>query len=210
MLCAGSYGVQETFYLYYNKSTEKPLSLFMEREHLIKDIHDLAERIKTNASDNADLLLTDVAHLYEMVILLKHFPEEASERTTPKVEVKEEIKSVEALDLFSAAITPEPVREKPIEKVATKKADESVVEKLSHKKINDLKSVIGINEKFQFINELFDGNMKEYTVALDQINNFSSTNEANNYLANLKQVYKWDSDNSIAKQFSELVERKFA
>ena len=178
----------------------------MEREHLIKEIHDLAERIKTNASTNADLLLTDVAHLYEMVILLKHFPKEVTERTAPKVEVKEEIKSVEALDLFSAAISPEPVKEKPF----VKKIDESVVEKLSHKKITDLKSVIGINEKFQFINELFDGNMKEYTVALDQINNFSSTNEANNYLANLKEMYKWDSENSIAKQFTELVERKFA
>ena len=192
----------------------------MEREHLIKEIHDLAERIKTNASTNTDLLLTDVSHLYEMVILLKHLPEKAREKVEVKAEVKEEIKSVEALDLFSAAITPEPVREKPAEKVVAKKADlpaealakagESVVEKLSHKKINDLKSVIGINEKFQFINELFDGNMKEYTVALDQINNFSSTNEANNYLANLKEMYKWDSENSIAKQFTELVERKFA
>ena len=180
----------------------------MEREHLIKEIHDLAERIKTNASDNADLLLTDVAHLYEMVILLKHLPEET--KAEAKVEEKATAKSNEALDLFSAAISPEPVREKPAEKVTTKKTDESVVEKLSHKKINDLKSVIGINEKFQFINELFDGNMKEYTVALDQINNFSSTNEANNYLANLKEMYKWDSDNSIAKQFTELVERKFA
>ena len=64
----------------------------MEREHLIKEIHDLAERIKTNASNNADLLLTDVAHLYEMVILLKHLPEEVTEKTAPKVEAKEEIK----------------------------------------------------------------------------------------------------------------------
>ena len=185
----------------------------MERERLIKEIHGLAERIKTDASDNTDLLLTDAAHLYEMVILLKHLPEEVKmngEAKEVKADVKEEIKPNEPLDLFSSAINAEPVKEKSAEKVTAKKTEESVAEVLAHKKVSDLKSAIGINEKFQFINELFDGNMKEYTVALDQINNFSSTNEANNYLANLKEMYKWDSENSIAKQFTELVERKFS
>src|ERR1051325_1170887 len=154
----------------------------MEREHLIKEIHDLAERIKSNASD-AHLLQTDVAHLYEMVILLKHLPEEIKTNGEMKIEQKEEKKTIEIPDLFSSAITPGPQKEKPVEKVIAK--EESVAEKISHKKISDLKSVIGINEKFQFINELFDGNMKEYNVALDQINNFSSLGEAVNYLANL-------------------------
>ena len=177
-----------------------------QREHLIKEIHDLAERIKSNASD-ANLLQTDVAHLYEMVILLKHLPEEKVEEKV-KVEAKEEKKSIEPLDLFSAAITPEHKKEKEAEKISAKK-EETVAEKISHKKVSDLKSEIGINEKFQFINELFDGNMKEYNVALDQINNFSSLGEAVNYLANLKEVYKWSADNSIASNFEELVQRRF-
>ncbi len=172
-----------------------------QREHLIKEIHDLAERIKVNTSD-ADSLLTDVAHLYEMVILLKHLPEET--KIESKVEEKVEKANTETLDLFSSTI-----HETPKEKVSVKKSEESVAEKLSHKRISDLKSVIGINEKFQFINELFDGNMKEYNVALDQINNFSSLGEAVNYLANLKEVYKWSPENSIASNFEELVQRKF-
>src|ERR1051326_3086156 len=179
----------------------------MEREHLINEIHDLAERIKTNASTNADLLLTDVAHLYEMVILLKHLPEEA--KTEIKADAKEERKvNSEPFDLFSSS-NPEAVTEKITEKITSKKPEESVAEKLSHKKVSDLKSVIGINEKFQFINELFDGNMKEYNVALDQINNFSSLGEAVNYLANLKEVYKWNAENPIVSNFEELVQRRF-
>jgi len=189
----------------------------MEREHIIKEIHDLTERIKTNASTDVDSLLTDVAHLYEMVILLKHLPEEIKtngvEEKVEEKKVKVEEKQQVPMDLFSvespAETRIEPVKEKPITKPIQKKMDESVVEKLSHQKITDLKSVIGINEKFQFINELFEGNMKEYTVALDQINNFSSLGEAVNYLANLKAVYKWSPDNPIATQFTELVERKF-
>lgn len=185
----------------------------MEREHLIKEIHDLAERIKSNAPD-ADLLLTDVAHLYEMVILLKHLPEEVKSNGAMKeekirVESKEEKKAMEAHDLFSSAETSEPVKEKFSEKIITKKSEGNAAEKISHKKIFDLKSVIGINEKFQFINELFDGNMKEYAVALDQINNFSTLGEAINYLANLKEVYKWSPENPIALNFVELVQRRF-
>lgn len=210
----------------------------MERQHIIKEIHKLTERIKTNASTDVNLLLNDVAHLYEMVILLKHLPVRQDGRTPSSSgeEVKtngqsnlvisevlpvqkEETKSPEkqqvAMDLFSAEqtntmISPEPVKEKPVAKPAQKKSDESVAEKLQHKKIADLKSVIGINEKFQFINELFEGSMNEYNVALDQINNFSSLNEAITYLANLKEVYKWNSENPIAINFQELVERRFA
>lgn len=200
----------------------------MEREHLIKEISDLSERIRANASD-ADLLLTDVAHLYEMVILLKHLPDEAKTNGHSKPDVsdpppvqKEEVKAQPqvAMDLFSAEITPAaekveapapaPKKETPKGTPVKKNTGESVAEKLQHNKISDLKAAIGINEKFQFINELFDGNMKEYTVAVDQINSFSSLNEAESYLANLEEVYKWKPDNHIAENFKDLVERRFA
>lgn len=108
---------------------------------------------------------------------------------------------------------PNPVAEKPEPKVSKepkKKKEESVAEKLQHKKITDLKASIGINEKFQFINELFEGNMKEYNVAVDQINSFSSHSEAESYISNLENVYKWQADNPIAENFKELVERRFA
>lgn len=109
--------------------------------------------------------------------------------------------------------TPAPVMEKPVQKEKKepkKKAAESVAEKLQHNKITDLKASIGINEKFQFINELFEGNMKEYNCAVDQINSFASHTEAESYISNLENVYKWQSDNPIAENFKELVERRFA
>lgn len=129
------------------------------------------------------------------------------------------------IDLFSsepthAEVTPQPVKEisVPKEPKATKKksdippaqTSESVGEKLQHKKITDLKASIGINEKFQFINELFEGNMKEYNVAIDQINNFTEHEDAENYLADLRDMYKWNEENPIAKNFLDLVQRRFA
>lgn len=211
----------------------------MEREHIIKEITDLADRIKAHASD-PETLVTDVTHLYEMVILLKHLPEmpktngQAHVAAEPLSAQKEEIliqavkapaeeKPQATLDLFSVeenhtpakteepviASAPAPKKETPKTAPSKKKKDESVAEKLQHNKIADLKAAIGINEKFQFINALFDGNMKEYTVAIDQINSFSSLDEAESYIANLENVYKWDPENHIAAGFKELAERRF-
>ena len=147
----------------------------------------------------------------------------------PKAEVQPPAQAT--IDLFSGEITspiPSPTEEavkvspeggdlegakKPAvkeRKEPKKTADETMAEKLQHKRIADLKAAIGINEKFQFINELFDGNMKEYNCAVDQVNNFSSHSEAESYIANLKDVYKWQPDNHIADSFMELVQRRFA
>lgn len=184
----------------------------MDREQLIKEIHDLAERIKSNVSD-VDMLLADVAHLYEVVILLKHLPEEKKTNSPLKNgpipgNVMQEKKSSELPNLFTSVYSENP-NDQPIQKNTAKKADSSIVEKLRSKKIDDLRTEIGINEKFQFINELFDGNMKEYSIALDEFNNFSTLDEAMKYLANLKEVYKWNSDNPVVKNFEDLVRRRF-
>ena len=164
-------------------------------------------------------MIADAAWLYEKVILLKHLPVTESpliqQQTTPKAaiqkeEAKTQDKNQSSIDLFSHTTPlPEVPTEQEKKKIETPKTSENISNKVQNKKPTDLKSIIGINEKFQFINELFDGNMKEYTVALDQINNFSSKQEADSYLSNLKEMYKWPTDNEVANNFKEIVKRLF-
>lgn len=190
----------------------------MEREQLIKEIQQTAEKIK-NDSYNSNELIADAALLYEKVILLKHLPVTESplpqQQTAPKAaiqkeEAKTQDKNQSSIDLFSHTTPlPEVPTEQEKKKIETPKTSENISNKVQNKKPTDLKSIIGINEKFQFINELFDGNMKEYTVALDQINNFSSKQEADSYLSNLKEMYKWPTDNEVANNFKEIVKRLF-
>jgi hypothetical protein len=205
------------------------------KEEIKQDIYKLAKKISETNSEDA--LLEFSRELFEKSVLLKHMDDIS--QVSPKIESQKdeplilEEKSIKpepskkdtlsrepAIDLFSSEpipveISPEPISipEKPFAKEpkpAKKEPDESVGEKLQHKKITDLKTSIGINEKFQFINELFDGNMKEYSIAVDQINNFPSFEEAGSYIANLEEVYKWQPDNRIAENFKELVQRRFA
>ncbi|MEK6614782.1 MAG: hypothetical protein AABZ32_01525 [Bacteroidota bacterium] len=200
------------------------------KREIKKEIYELAKKISEAHSD--DDLLAIARELHEKSVLLKH-----SSAAEPQVVVKPEEqiigiaeesikpdshsviaeKKQVAIDLFSSeTVYAERSAPKELKEIKKKSdpdgkigAGESVAEKLQHKKIADLKASIGINEKFQFINELFEGNMKEYNVAIDQINRFISHSEAVSYIANLQEVYKWKEDNLIATNFHELVKRRF-
>jgi hypothetical protein len=89
------------------------------------------------------------------------------------------------------------------------KPEKRVADKLQSEKINDIKSVIGINEKFLFINELFDGSLKNYEDAIDKINLCQSGEEAGQVLDELHTQFTWEKENTTAQSFVELVNRKF-
>jgi hypothetical protein len=89
--------------------------------------------------------------------------------------------------------------------------DKSVGTKLKKKPIKDLKAAIGINEKFIFLNELFEGNSEEYNSSIDVINGCVSFAEADELLKNgAAAKYKWNLKNKyVRNDFFELVQRRF-
>ncbi|MDP4265962.1 MAG: hypothetical protein Q8880_00835 [Bacteroidota bacterium] len=89
------------------------------------------------------------------------------------------------------------------------KEDKSVASKLQNNPISDIKKAIGINEKFQFINELFRGHIQDYNEVITALNNFSGANEANIYFNQLKEKYNWNDDNESAKTLSDIIQRRY-
>jgi hypothetical protein len=96
-----------------------------------------------------------------------------------------------------------------VEKIAEQKPVEIMADKMSKKKIESLIKAIGINEKFHFINELFDGNMKAYNTAIEAIDKCDSLESAKATLQTLREQHQWDSTNEAFDQLLELVERKY-
>lgn len=94
------------------------------------------------------------------------------------------------------------------DKLGQKKSDLSIAEKLNTKHTEDIKSLIGINEKFLFINELFEGNMTEYNNFISKVNTFNSLTEAHTYIDEEKEKRKWkDSFDSLSKLNKLLISR---
>jgi hypothetical protein len=84
-------------------------------------------------------------------------------------------------------------------------------EKLALDPIKDLKSAIGINDKFQFIATLFNGDEKAFEQAIKTINGFKIYAEAQFWIkSNLREQNKWDETADVVKAFDLLVKRRFA
>ncbi|MDR0438070.1 MAG: hypothetical protein LBH22_07220 [Bacteroidales bacterium] len=77
------------------------------------------------------------------------------------------------------------------------------------KQIRDLKSAIGINEKFLFINELFKGNMKEYTDAIVALSDAETLDLAHEVLVPLKSKYEWREDSAAYITLIDFLQRRF-
>jgi hypothetical protein len=111
-------------------------------------------------------------------------------------------KTVSEIDLFSS----ESVGFSEKLKKAREKSYAS--ERISSER-KELKATISINEKFLFINELFDGNLREYNITIETLNGFAELREALEYLDLLRVKNLWESESAAFKRLRELVEQKF-
>lgn len=84
----------------------------------------------------------------------------------------------------------------------------SIAKKLEGSPISDLKKNISLNQRFQFCKDLFKGNNQEYEVTLEKLNN-TNRDEAMRILQTLKDKYSWNPDSMAAKDFTDLVNRRY-
>jgi hypothetical protein len=69
--------------------------------------------------------------------------------------------------------------------------------------------VIGLNDKFRFINELFSQNNPEYNIAFQQLSTLNTWNESEIYLNSLKNLYGWKENSDVVKYFYSIVKKRF-
>ena len=72
--------------------------------------------------------------------------------------------------------------------------------------IENLRSAIGINDRFQLIGELFGGDAARYEEALDELEARESLDDCMIYIA---ENYTWNPNSEGAKLLFDLLERKF-
>lgn len=96
------------------------------------------------------------------------------------------------------------------DKISANKEDKSIATKLQKNPVSDLRKSIGINEKFAFINELFDGNQTAYNEAIDQLNGSAGHSEAIAYIENdLIPKYQWNGESDSFLKLKNLIDRRF-
>ena len=103
------------------------------------------------------------------------------------------------------------VKTEPILVASEKIEKKEVKDHLVMEPIKDLRSAIGINDKFQFIQELFGGDEKSFEVGIKTINAFKIFPEAQFYIKReLREKNNWDEESNVVKQFDQLIKRRFS
>lgn len=107
-----------------------------------------------------------------------------------------------------------PVQEQPAtrtlgESLGGVTAAESGFERSMSRKVDDLRTVININDKFSFMSELFRNNMRAYNDFIMYLNSLTSREEALAYVRETAAQYKWDEESMAVKSFYKVFDMKF-
>jgi hypothetical protein len=196
---------------------EEPQS-FVEKEEDVAEVHTPEEVIIVPAEE-------EIKPETENVVLIEEVEEivievEEQKEPEPKKEVKEPKKPSKSekpaiMDMFAdsekTSLSDKFKDEKKSlnEKLGEEKKEKSLADKIQKKPIKDLKTAIGINDKFIFINELFKGSLQEYNKAIETINAYNSDREAFLFIEELKGKYNWEEKADIYVKLEEFVLRKF-
>lgn len=135
---------------------------------------------------------------------------------TPSVQIHETSPPVHStLDLFGAPTTTLADKFRDEKRSVSEKlhmetsADKSIGSKL-RLKITDLRSAIGINDRFIFINELFEGDMRLYDDMLGRLNGCASLGEAIAIFNNTKAQQGWSDELSSVERLLDFIHRRYA
>ena len=77
--------------------------------------------------------------------------------------------------------------------------------KLSNRPVSSIQSAIGINDRFQYIRELFEGSADEFVKAVSDLDSMNDMKEAVDYL---QSNFKWKK-NETSLKFVNLIKRRF-
>lgn len=155
------------------------------------------------SSDDCDNLQKQLCELQDKLSVYKHLKthKEISPSFGLHAKVSEAVKKHEEV-----IVTEELKKEEPV----VVKTEIPEVKKVEIKQETSSKKLeISINQKFQFINELFNQNAGEYNLAVDQLNNCENWADAESYIMGLKSVYNWKDMSETYKRFKELAKKRF-
>ncbi len=92
--------------------------------------------------------------------------------------------------------------------IYSKNGDNSLAAKIQKNNISDIKTAIGINDRFLFTNAIFNGDAEAYRNAIEHFNRLETYREALQLFEEIKQKYNLKDEPALGRLI-EIVARKF-
>jgi hypothetical protein len=181
---------------YEDKATEDLFDRPLTKEEL--EVIEEKTQLKVQYSDDLETITEE---LPESVII-----EENS--TEPEIKILESVTSEEPLmiksDLEEQSLTMNDI-------LASQTSQNTVSSQFNQRQVNDLKSLINLNDKLLFVRDLFNGYSLAYSEAIEILNRFDIFESADNFL---KQNYlsknNWAEKQHVADKFYEILNKRFS
>jgi len=190
-----------------------PSSILLLAKEKMADITVYLEQLNAPASPVEKDMIADIKPVEKIppiVTVTVETEKPKVEPTTSGIE-KAENKDLQVSGNKDIRILPQP-DEQPTEKptVARNEAftqpDNSFNAAIGSTKIDDVRQVLSIGDRFRFQRELFNGNGEEMSSVLNRINQLQTVEEAHAYL---QSKYNWDNDDLNVVEFYQLIYRRF-
>lgn len=86
----------------------------------------------------------------------------------------------------------------------------SIADKLRQQPIGDLRRAFGLNERFFYTNELFNGDGEEFSRAINELNHLSGFDDALKLIdAKYREMFQWKEEDETVQTFLALIQRRY-
>lgn len=127
--------------------------------------------------------------------------EEVKEEPVREIEPEEEPEPVAISNRIGDRI----ITEKSVNDLLSSNGDKKLEYKISNSPVQSIQAAIGINDRYQYIRELFSGNAETFAKTVVDLDNLGNIQEA---VAYLQENFKWKK-NETSLKFVNLVKRRF-
>jgi hypothetical protein len=135
----------------------------------------------------------------------ENFVDFADDSTDVAVQTEAEIHE----EMIIPTTSQQPVALHPIyERLAT--ADDSLAARMLSVRLETLKGAFGFNERMQIVNELLASSNDLYHEIIEQLDNMDNKEEARLFVSSIADKYNWNVSSTIALEFIQKVERRYA
>ena len=189
------------------KVEEKTPEIIVEEKN-----HETAIEEKIKVAEN-EIKVPEIAKVPEMVkaaeVVIHEKTEievSVQEVRTQSVAVQQELQmdDDEPVDIHNKRLGDSFLKEKSVNDLMSD--DFSKLEhKLSNRPVSSIQSAIGINDRFQYIRELFEGSADNFVKTVADLDSMNDIKEAVNYL---QSNFKWKK-NETSLKFVNLIKRRF-
>ena len=195
---------------------------FKSLEKLIIELKDGVFKVKDGSLPSKDFnkLLEASRLIHERLAILQYLTEKSRLITNKTIDTENLIEKNQ-INLLDAIVEEEvksdkdnSIKEdsenKSINELHSQTPQTSLADHFGQQPINDLTKEIGINERFLLTENLFNGDTKAYNDAIDNLNNFSNSEDALKYFRqDLAKNLNWNLKTTQVKRFIKLVERRY-